>query len=180
MGKTAKGAVWLDPEKTSPFEFYQYWRNVDDADVMKCIKMLTFLSIEEIREMENWEDSRINEKKEILAYELTALVHGTQEADKAKAAAYALFSGSGDSENMPTTEIKEDELFEGKINIVSLIVKCNLAPSKGEAKRLIQQGGVSVNDEVVSALDKTYTKDELSSGLKIRKGKKHFHKAILG
>ena len=180
MGKTAKGAVWLDPEKTSPFEFYQYWRNVDDADVMKCIKMLTFLPIEEIREMENWEDSRINEKKEILAYELTALVHGTEEADKAKAAAYALFSGSGDSENMPTTTISADELFEDKINVVSLIVKCNMAPSKGEAKRLIQQGGVSVNDEVVSALDKTYTKDELSSGLKIRKGKKHFHKAILG
>ena len=180
MGKTAKGAVWLDPEKTSPFEFYQYWRNVDDADVMKCIKMLTFLPIEEIREMENWDGSRINEKKEILAYELTALVHGADEADKAKAAAYALFSGSGDSENMPTTTISADELFEDKINVVSLVVKCNMAPSKGEAKRLIQQGGISVNDEIISALDKTFTKSELAEGLKIRKGKKHFHKAILG
>ena len=178
MGKTAKGAVWLDPEKTSPFEFYQYWRNVDDTDVMKCIKMLTFLSMEEIEAMETWDDSRINEKKEILAYELTALVHGSEEADKAKAAAYALFSGSGDSDSMPTTEIKQEDLFDDKINIVSLIVKCNMAPSKGEAKRLIQQGGISVNDEVVSALDKTYTKTELASGLKIRKGKKHFHKAI--
>ena len=179
MGKTAKGAVWLDPEKTSPFEFYQYWRNVDDADVMKCIKMLTFLPMEKINEMENWEDSRINEKKEILAYELTELVHGKEEADKAKAAAYALFSGAGDSENMPTTEFSSDDLFEDKINITNLVVKCNFAQSKGEAKRLIQQGGISINDEVVTALDKMYTKSELQDGLKIRKGKKHFHKAVL-
>ena len=178
MGKTAKGAVWLDPNKTSPFEFYQYWRNVDDADVMKCIRMLTFLPIEQIEEMDKWEDNRINEKKEILAYELTQLVHGTEEADKAKASAHALFSGSGDSENMPTTQISEEDLADGKINIVNLVVKCGFAASKGEAKRLIQQGGVSVNDETVSALDKTYTKDELKDGLKIRKGKKHFHKAI--
>ena len=179
MGKTAKGAVWLDPEKTSPFEFYQYWRNVDDADVMKCIKMLTFLPMEKIHEMENWEDNRINEKKEILAYELTELFHGKEEADKAKAAAYALFSGAGDSENMPTTEIGQNELFEDKINITNLIVKCNFAQSKGEAKRLIQQGGISINDEVVTDLGKMYTKEELQDGLKIRKGKKHFHKAIL-
>ena len=179
MGKTAKGAVWLDPEKTSPFEFYQYWRNVDDADVMKCIKMLTFLPMEKIKEMETWEDNRINEKKEILAYELTELVHGEEEADKAKAAAYALFSGTGDSENMPTTEISQDELFEDKINITNLVVKCNFAQSKGEAKRLIQQGGISINDEVVTDLGKMYTKEELQDGLKIRKGKKHFHKAIL-
>ncbi len=178
MGKTAKGAVWLDPNKTSPFEFYQYWRNVDDADVMKCIKMLTFLSMETIREMEKWEDSRINEKKEILAYELTNLVHGKEEADKAQASAHALFSGSGDSDNMPTTEITEEDLFEEKIGIVKLIVKCGFAASNGEAKRLIQQGGISVNDNIVSTLDKTYTKDELKEGLKIKKGKKHFHKAI--
>lgn len=179
MGKTAKGAVWLDPEKTSPFEFYQYWRNVDDADVMKCIKMLTFLPMEKIHEMENCEDNRINEKKEILAYELTELVHGKEEADKAKAAAYALFSGAGDSENIPTTEISQDELFEDKINITNLIVKCNFAQSKGEAKRLIQQGGISINDEIITDLGKMYTKSELKDGLKIRKGKKHFHKAIL-
>ena len=180
MGKTAKGAVWLDPNKTSPFEFYQYWRNVDDADVMKCIKMLTFLPIEQIKEMENWEDSRINEKKEILAYELTELVHGKDEADKAKASAHALFSGSGDSENMPTTEINEADLADGKINIIDLVIKCGFASSRGEAKRLIGQGGVSVNDVPVNALDKAYTQAELQEGLKIKKGKKHFHKAIWG
>ena len=179
MGKTAKGAVWLDPEKTSPFEFYQYWRNVDDADVMKCIRMLTFIPIEEIEEMEKWEDCRINEKKEILAYELTSLVHGSEEADKAKAAAYALFSGNGDSANMPTTELSDEDLSDGVIKIVNLLVKCGITASNGEAKRLIQQGGINVNDETVSALDKTFTKEELISGLKIRKGKKHFHKAVL-
>ena len=179
MGKTAKGAVWLDPEKTSPFEFYQYWRNVDDADVMKCIRMLTFLPIEEIEQMEKWEDSRINEKKEILAYELTSLVHGKEEAEKAKESAHALFSGGGDSENMPTTEISEGELVDNAIGIIDLVVKCGFASSRGEAKRLIQQGGISVNDETVNALDKIYTKDELKNGLKIKKGKKYFHKIIL-
>ena len=176
MGKTAKGAVWLDPEKTSPFEFYQYWRNVDDADVMKCIKMLTFIPLEEIEAMEHWEDNRINEKKEILAYSLTELVHGKEEADKAKAAAYALFSGSGDSENMPTTELLDKDLVENSISVVDLVVKCRFASSKGEAKRLIQQGGISINDQNISALDKTFTKDELKDGLKVKKGKKHFHK----
>ena len=176
MGKTAKGAVWLDPEKTSPFEFYQYWRNVDDADVMKCIKMLTFIPLEEIEAMEHWEDNRINEKKEILAYSLTELVHGKEEADKAKAAAYALFSGSGDSENMPTTELLDKDLVENSISVVDLVVKCGFASSKGEAKRLIQQGGISINDQNISALDKTFTKDELKDGLKVKKGKKHFHK----
>ncbi len=180
MGKTAKGAVWLDPQKTSPFEFYQYWRNVDDADVMKCIKMLTFLSLEEIEQMEKWDDSRINEKKEILAYHLTELVHGKEEADKAKASAYALFSGSGDSANMPTTEFSDADLQDGKINIIDLIIKCGFSSSRGEAKRLIGQGGVSVNDEAVNALDKSYTKSDLQDGLKIKKGKKHFHKAIWG
>ena len=178
MGKTAKGAVWLDPEKTSPFEFYQYWRNVDDADVMKCIKMLTFLPMDKIAEMENWEDSRINEKKEILAYELTELVHGKEEADKAQKSARDIFSGSGDSENMPTAEISKDDLFEDKIGIVKLVVKCGFAPSNSEAKRLIQQNGITVNDEVVNALDKTYTASELKEGLIVRKGKKHFKKVL--
>ena len=179
MGKTAKGAVWLDPEKTSPFEFYQYWRNVDDADVMKCIKMLTFLPMDKINEMETWDDSRINEKKEILAYELTELVHGKEEADKAQKSARDIFSGSGDSENMPTAEITPEDLFEDKIGIVKLVVKCGFAPSNSEAKRLIQQNGITVNDEVVNALDKTYTASELKEGLIVRKGKKHFKKAIL-
>lgn len=178
MGKTAKGAVWLDPQKTTPFEFYQYWRNVDDADVMKCLKMLTFLPIEEIKQMENWEDNRINEKKEILAYELTSLVHGKDEADKAKASAHALFGGAGDSENMPTTQISDADLTDGKIGIIDLVIKCGFSASRGEAKRLIGQGGVSVNDETVSDLGKTFSKEELQEGLKIKKGKKHFHKAI--
>ncbi len=176
MGKTAKGAVWLDPNKTSPFEFYQYWRNVDDADVMKCLKMLTFIPLEEIEQMEHWEDSRINEKKEILAFELTSLVHGEQEAQKAKDSAKALFGGCGDSENMPTTQLEAADFNEGKINITAIVVKCKFAASKGEAKRLIQQGGISVNDNVVSALDTAYSIEEVKEGLKIRKGKKHFHK----
>ena len=179
MGKTAKGAVWLDPNKTSPFEFYQYWRNVDDADVMKCIKMLTFIPLEEINKMENWEDSRINEKKEILAYQLTELVHGKEEAEKAKAAAYALFSGSGNSENMPTTELSLEDLFEDKIGIVKLIVKCGFASSNAEAKRLIQQGGITVNDESINSLDKMFTLSELKEGLIVKKGKKHFRKAVI-
>ena len=179
MGKTAKGAVWLDPEKTSPYEFYQYWRNVDDADVMKCIKMLTFLPMEKIQEMETWEDNRINEKKEILAYELTSLVHGNQEAQKAQDAARAIFSGGGDSENMPKAELSETDFENGQIGIVQLVVKCGFAQSNGEAKRLIQQGGVTVNDKTVNALDKKYSTDELKEGLIVRKGKKHFKKAVL-
>lgn len=178
MGKTARGAVWLDPNKTTPFEFYQYWRNVDDADVMKCIKMLTFLPIEQIEEMDKWEDNRINEKKEILAYELTALVHGEEEAKKAQDSAHALFSGNGDDENMPTTEISKDEIADG-ILIADLMVKCGLCASKGEAKRLIQQGGVSVNDEVVKDLGTSYNVSDFENGVKIRKGKKVFHKAVL-
>ena len=179
MGKTAKGAVWLDPEKTSPYEFYQYWRNVNDADVMKCIKMLTFLPMEKIQEMETWEDNRINEKKEILAYELTSLVHGQAEAQKAQDAARAIFSGGGDSENMPKAELSETDFENGQIGIVQLVVKCGFAQSNGEAKRLIQQGGVTVNDETVNALDKKYSTDELKEGLIVRKGKKHFKKAVL-
>ena len=178
MGKTARGAVWLDPNKTTPFEFYQYWRNVDDADVMKCIKMLTFLPIEQIEEMDKWEDNRINEKKEILAYELTALVHGEEEAKKAQDSAHALFSGKGDDENMTTTENSKYEIADG-ILIADLMVKCGLCASKGEAKRLIQQGGVSVNDEVVKDLGTSYNVSDFESGVKIRKGKKVFHKAVL-
>ncbi len=177
MGKTAKGAVWLDPEKTSPFEFYQYWRNVDDADVMKCIKMLTFLPMETIREMDKWEESRINEKKEILAYELTALVHGKEEADKAKAAARALFSGEGDDANMPSTKISDDNLTDGKINIAELLVLCKLTASKGEAKRLIQQGGVTLDGEKVASFDLAVEKAALEKGVRIKKGKKVFHRA---
>lgn len=179
MGKTAKGAVWLDPNKTSPFEFYQYWRNVNDADVTKCLKMLTFLPIETIFEMEKWEDNRINEKKEILAYELTALVHGKEEAQKAQDAARAIFSGSGDSENMPSVEINENELQENSIGIIDLVIKCGFSQSRGDAKRLIQQGGISANDETINAFDKKYSKEDLQNGVIIKKGKKHFKKAVL-
>ena len=179
MGKTAKGAVWLDPNKTSPFEFYQYWRNVDDADVMKCIKMLTFIPIEEIEKMEHWEDNRINEKKEILAYELTSLVHGKEEAEKAQSSARALFGGKSDDANIPTVELTEADFNEGKISIIQIMTKCGFASSNGEAKRLVQQGGVSVNDRAVSTLDTSFTKAEAEEGLKVRKGKKHFKKVVL-
>ena len=179
MGKTANGAVWLDPEKTTPFQFYQYWRNVDDADVMKCIRMLTFIPMDEIRAMDKWDDSRINEKKEILAYELTALVHGKDEADKAQATSRSLFSGAGDDENMPTTTLAADMLKDGGIGILELMVACGLAASKGEARRLVQQGGVFVNDEKVPTPDFMVTEAMLREGVKIRKGKKVFHKAVL-
>ena len=179
MGKTAKGAVWLDPNKTSPFEFYQYWRNVDDADVMKCIKMLTFIPIEEIEKMEHWEDNRINEKKEILAYELTSLVHGKEEAEKAQSSARALFGGNSDDANIPTVELTESDFNDGKISIVQIMTKCGFASSNGEAKRLVQQGGVSVNDNAVNTLDTSFTTDEVKEGLKVRKGKKHFKKVTL-
>ena len=179
MGKTAGNAVWLDPNKTSPFEFYQYWRNVADADVMKCIRMLTFIPIEEIDAMESWDASRINEKKDILAYELTALVHGNEEADKARAASKALFAGGGDDSNMPTTEIDAADIPEDGITIVDLMMKCALCPSKGEARRLIQQGGVQADGEKVTDPNAKFTVDALREGVKIRKGKKVFHKAIV-
>jgi len=180
MGKTAGNAVWLDPNKTSPFEFYQYWRNVGDADVMKCIRMLTFLSLEQIEEMDKWDDSRINEKKDVLAYELTALVHGTEEADKARDASRALFSGNGgDDSNMPTTELSESDIPADGINIIDLMMMCGLAPSKGEIRRLIQQGGVLVDGEKVNGIDLTVSLDALKAGVKIRKGKKVYHKAIV-
>ncbi len=175
MGKTARGAVWLDPNKTTPFEFYQYWRNVDDADVMKCIRMLTFIPIEEIEEIDKWAPERINEKKELLAYELTALVHGEEEAKKAKEVSHSLFSGGGDDANMPTTELEAD----ADMSILDLMVACSLAASKGEARRLVQQGGVSVDGEKITAIDHIITLDALKTGVKIRKGKKVFHKAIL-
>ena len=179
MGKTAKGAVWLDPNKTTPFEFYQYWRNVGDADVLKCIRMLTFLPLEQIDEMDKWGGSQLNRAKEILAYELTKLVHGEEEANKAKAAAKALFAGGSDDSNMPTTELTEDQLTDGKIAILDLMLACKLIPSKGEGRRLVQQGGVMVNEEKVESIDASYTAEQLKEGLKIRKGKKVYHKAIL-
>lgn len=179
MGKTAKGAVWLDPEKTSPFEFYQYWRNTDDKDVMKCLRMLTFISLEELAEIEKWEDSRINEKKELLAYELTKLVHGEAEAQKAKEASRALFAGTGDDSNMPTTEISEQALENGGILLPELMVACGLAASKTEARRLIQQGGVSVNEEKADSIGRVITVQELQKGVKLRRGKKVFRRAVL-
>ena len=179
MGKTAKGAVWLDPNKTSPFDFYQYWRNVDDADVMKCVRMLTFLPLEQIDAMANWEGSQLNEAKSILAYELTKLVHGQEEADKAQAAAKALFGGGSDDSDMPTTVLSPAQLTDGAIAILDLLLACKLTPSKSEARRLVQQGGVFVNDEKVPTIDVKFTADDLKAGLKIRKGKKVFHKALL-
>ena len=180
MGKTASGAVWLDPNKTSPFEFFQYWRNVDDADVLKCIRMLTFLPLEEIDKMSGWEGSQLNEAKDILAYELTKLVHGEEEADKARTASQALFSGAGDTEHMPTTELTNDDFGGGSIDVLSLLVKCGLAASKGEARRLVQQGGVSVNDEKVSAIETTFGCEQFTGdGVIIKKGKKVFHRAVL-
>ena len=179
MGKTAKGAVWLDPNKTTPFEFYQYWRNVEDGDVLKCIRMLTFLPLEQINEMDSWEGAQLNTAKEILAFELTKLVHGEEEAAKAQAAAKALFVGGGDDANMPTTEISAEKLVDGKIGILNLMVACGLAGSNGEARRLVQQGGVFVNDEKVPAISFEVTEAQLREGVKLRKGKKVFHKATL-
>ena len=178
MGKTAGNAVWLDPNKTSPFEFYQYWRNVDDADVMKCLKLLTFIPIEELREIEKWDDSRINEKKMRLAHELTGLVHGKEEADKAEATAKALFSGEGDDENMPSTTLNAAEIPEDGIGIIDLMSLCGLIPSKGEGRRLVEQGGVSVDGEKIPKFDTKISKEALLKGVKIKKGKKVFHKAI--
>ena len=179
MGKTASGAVWLDPNKTSPFDFYQYWRNVGDEDVLKCIRMLTFLPMEEIDAMADWKDAQLNTAKEILAFELTKLVHGEEEATKAQTAAKALFVGGGDDANMPTTEITEDRLTDGNIGILNLMVACGLAPSNKQARQLVEQGGVFVNDEKVSAPTMLISREMLADGVKIRKGKKVFHKAVL-
>lgn len=179
MGKTASGAVWLDPNKTSPYEFYQYWRNVGDADVLKCIRMLTFLPLEQIDEMDKWEGSQLNKAKEILAYELTSLVHGEEEAKKAEASAKALFGGSGSSEDMPTTEISEDELTDGAMDIITILVRTGLCSSKSDARRNIQQGGVTVDDIKINDIGKTYSADELRAGITVKRGKKNFNKLTL-
>ena len=180
MGKTAGNAVWLDPNKTSPFDFYQYWRNVDDADVLKCIKLLTFLPLEEIEKMESWAGSQLNRAKEILAFELTQMVHGTEEAEKAQASARALFGGGANAENMPTTEITAADFTDGAINILDLMLKAGLIPSKGEGRRLVQQGGVSVDDAKVSDISKAFTAADFEKGhVIIKKGKKVFHKVVL-
>ena len=178
MGKTQSGAVWLDPNKTSPFEFYQYWRNVSDADVIKCLKMLTFLPLEEIKEMEKWEGSELNKAKEILAYELTTLVHSEEDAKAAQESARALFS-QGNAANMPTVELSDADLEDGKIDIISLLVKADLAPSRSEARRNIQQGGVSVNGEKVTDIQATVAKEELVEGAVVKRGKKKFKKVVV-
>ena len=177
MGKTAGNAVWLDPNKTSPFDFYQYWRNVGDADVMKCLKMLTFIPLDKLKEMESWDDSRINEKKMILAHELTEMVHGKEEADKAEQAAKALFFGEGNDENMPTTEL--ESVPEEGLPLLDAMVTTQLITSKGEGRRLIEQGGVSVNGDKVTDVYFLLTREMLKEGAKIKKGKKVFHKIIL-
>ena len=180
MGKTAGNAVWLDPNKTSPFEFYQYWRNVGDADVMKCIRMLTFLPLEQIDEMSTWKDQRLNEAKEILAYEMTSMVHGKEEAEKAQNAARALFSGNAmDTEHMPSTQLTEADLTDGSIGILTLMVKAGLAASNGEARRLVVQGGVLADGEKVAAPTVSFTAEQLAKGVVIKKGKKNYHKVTL-
>ena len=176
MGKSAKGAVWLDPEKTSPFEFYQYWRNVDDADVMKCIRMLTFIPLDEIAEMDKWDASRVNEKKEILAYSLTALVHGEEEAKKAEATAKALFSGDGDDANMPTTAVDEAAFTDGAIGVIDLMLLGGLATSRSDARRTIEQGGVTLDGEKVASFAETVSRERIAQGVKMRKGKKAYHR----
>ena len=179
MGKTAGNAVWLDPEKTSPYEFYQYWRNVEDADVLKCIRMLTFLPLEQIDEMATWEGSQLNRAKEILAFELTRMVHGEEEAKKAEASAKALFAGSGVSENMPTTELEESDLADGAIDLMSLLVKTGLCTTKSDARRNIQQGGVTVDEEKVTDIGRSFSAEELRKGLILKRGKKNFNKVVL-
>ncbi len=179
MGKTASGAVWLDPNKTSPFDFFQYWRNVDDADVLKCLRMLTFLPLEQIDEMDTWEGARLNEAKEILAYELTALVHGTEEAEKARNAARAIFGGAGDAENMPSTTLSDENFNDGFIGLLSLLVTCGLAPSNAEARRLVQQGGIEVDGSKCTDPKISFEKSFFEGGKVIKKGKKVFHKATL-
>ena len=178
MGKTQSGAVWLDPEKTSPYEFYQYWRNVGDADVLKCLRMLTFLPLEQIDEMDKWEGSQLNTAKEILAYELTKLVHGEEEAEKAQAAAKALFGGGGDDANMPTCTVTAADLADGSIGILNLLVKAELAKNNSEARRNVQQGGVTVNGEKVTDPKFQVTAEMIGDGLMLRRGKKNFCKVI--
>ena len=178
MGKTAAGAVWLDPNKTSPFDFYQYWRNVADADVLKCIRMLTFLPLEQIDEMDKWEGSQLNKAKEILAYELTKLVHGVEEAEKAQAAARALFGGS-EGGDVPTTELSEADLSDGQLDILSILVKCGLCASKSDARRNVQQGGVAVDDAKVDDIAASFDADVLRRGIVVRRGKKNYNRVVL-
>ena len=179
MGKTQSGVVWLDPAKTTPFDFFQYWRNVSDADVLKCIKMLTFLPLEEIQAMESWEGAQLNQAKEILAYELTKLVHGQEEAEKAKEASHALFAGGGNLANMPTVELTDADFADGELDIISVLVKAGLCESRGDARRNIQQGGVSVADEKVTDISTKYGKDAFAGeGLIVKRGKKKFAKVI--
>ena len=180
MGKTQSGAVWLDPNKTTPFDFFQYWRNVSDADVLKCIKMLTFLPLEEIQKMESWEGAQLNEAKEILAFELTKLVHGEDEANKAREASHALFAGGGNLANMPTVELTADDFTDGEIDIMTILCKAELCSSRGDARRNIQQGGVSVADEKITDIGAKYTADAFAGeGLIIKRGKKKFAKIIM-
>ena len=179
MGKTESGAVWLDAEKTSPYEFFQYWRNVSDADVIKCLKMLTFLPLEEIEAMEKWEGSELNKAKEILAFELTQLVHGTEEAQKAKEAAAALFAGGANSENMPKTELTDDDFTDGSIDILSLLVRAGMTTSKSEARRAVEQGGVSVNGEKVTDVKAVFDKAAFAEEFVLKKGKKSFQRIVL-
>ena len=177
MGKTASGAVWLDPNKTTPYDFYQYWRNVGDQDVLKCIRMLTFLPLEQIDEMDKWEGSQLNRAKEILAYELTALVHGEEEAKKAEESAKALFGAGGNNANMPTSTLTDADFENGNINVLSMLVATGLCPSRGEARRLVQQGGVTVDDVKVASIDESLARERFEGeGIIVRKGKKVFHR----
>ncbi len=178
MGKTQKGAVWLDPNKTTPFEFYQYWRNVADADVLKCLRMLTFLPLEQIEEMDKWEGSQLNQAKEILAYELTNLVHGEEEAKKAQESARALFSG-GNAEDMPEATLTMDDFMNGTIDIMGVLVKAGLCTSRSEARRAVEQGGVTVSDEKVTDIKTVYTPEQFADGIVVRRGKKNFKRVIM-
>ena len=180
MGKTQSGAVWLDPEKTSPYEFYQYWRNVADADVLKCIRMLTFLPLEQIDEMDKWEGSELNKAKEILAFELTKLVHGEEEAKKAEDSAKALFGGKASMDSAPVVVISPDDLTEGRIDILSVLVKAQLASSRSEARRSVEQGGITADGEKLTDVKHTFTEDELKAGILLKKGKKNFKKITMG
>ncbi|MCI7125213.1 MAG: tyrosine--tRNA ligase [Agathobaculum sp.] len=179
MGKTAAGAVWLDPSKTSPYDFFQYWRNVDDADVLKCIRMLTFLPLEQIEEMDKWEGAQLNRAKEILAFELTSLVHGKEEADKAMEAAKSIFVSGGASENMPTTQLVAEDFADGKIGVLTLLVRCGLAASNSEARKLVQGGGVSLDGEKLTDPKCMLEQKRFAEGCMIKKGKKTFHKVIV-
>ena len=179
MGKTAKGAVWLDPDKTSPYDFYQYWRNIGDADVLKCLRMMTFLPLEQIDEMDHWEGAQLNEAKKILAHELTTLVHGEEEAKKAEAGAQALFGGAGDAAMIPEVSVSENDLKEDAMDIVSILVAAGLCPTRSEARRAVEQGGVSVDDVKVPDIKTSFGREALNAGILVRRGKKNFKRVKL-